>query len=259
MGIQKKVYTSFGSVILILLIFTFAFNTAAAQSDTEINPEGTQVTGSEFSSYFPLIFNPPTPTPIPPPAGGLPKTLFCSSPSIKIPDNNQGGISNTITITDPRFIGDLDIRLDIDHSWVGDLHITLTHTETGRSIQLIDRPGSSPGGDSDGCGLDNIRTILDDDISLPVENECSSFPAAVAVNEYIQAAIAGTYIPEQSLSAFDAEPISGNWVLTVSDQNPFDTGKHTDTVVHVHNKIPGIHVRSKIRVGILKDMLCKFR
>jgi subtilisin-like proprotein convertase family protein/uncharacterized protein YvpB len=225
MGKQKKAYTLFGSAILIFLIYTLAFNTAAAQSDTEFIPESTQIPGSEYYYNFPLIFRQPTPTPIPPPAGELPKTLFCSSPSVSIPDNNQGGISNTITITDPRFIRDLDIRLDIDHSWVGDLHITLTHAETGRSIQLIDRPGSTPGGDNDGCSLDNIKTILDDDISLPVENECSSFPAAVAVNDYIQAAIAGTYIPEQALANFDAEPIYGNWILKVSDQNPFDTGK----------------------------------
>lgn len=224
MGKRKKVYSLFGSAILILLFYTFAFNTVAAQSDTEPSPEATQNTGSDFNFNLPLVFRPPDPTPIPPPAGGLPKTLFCSSPSVNIPDNNQDGISNTITITDPRFIGDLDIRLDIDHSWVGDLHITLSHTETGRSIQLIDRPGSSPGGDSDGCNLDNIKAILDDDISLPIENECSSFPVAIAVYDYIQAAIAGTYIPEQALATFDAEPISGNWILTVSDQVPFDTG-----------------------------------
>ncbi len=222
---QKNVYTLFGFAILILLIFTLAFSTAAAQSDPEISPETTQISGSEYKINFPLIIRQPAPTPIPPPAGALPKTLFCSALSVNIPDNNQSGISNTITIDDPRFISDIDIRLDIDHTWVGDLTVTLSHAETGRSIQLIDRPGSSPGGESDGCSLNNIKAILDDDISLPVENECSSSQVATSIYDYIEAAVAGTYIPEQALSSFDTKPISGNWVLTVSDQAPFDTGK----------------------------------
>ena len=225
MGKQKKVYTLFGFSILILLIYTLVFNTAAAQSDTEISPEETQISGSGYISNFPLVFRSPDPTPKPPPAGPLPKTLFCSSPSVNIPDNNQGGISNTITIDDPRFISDIDIRLNIDHTWVGDLTVTLSHAETGRSIQLIDRPGSSPGGDSDGCSLNNIKAILDDDISLPVENECSLSPVATSVYDYIEAAVAGTYIPEQALSTFDTEPISGNWTLKVVDNEPFDHGK----------------------------------
>ena len=225
MGERKNVYTLFSFAILILLISTLVFNTAAAQSATEISPEATPISGSEYKLNFPLVIRQPAPTSIPPPAGRLPKTLFCSAPSVNIPDNDQGGISNTITIDDPRFISDIDIRLDIDHSWIGDLTVTLSHAETGRSIQLIDRPGSSPGGDSDGCSLNNVKAILDDDISLPVENECSSYPVAISIYDYIEAAIAGTYIPEQALSTFDSEPISGNWNLTVADNAPYDDGK----------------------------------
>ena len=233
MGKRKKVFTLFGFAILILLIYTLAFNTVAAQSATEVSPVETQISGSEHKLNFPLVFRSPDPTPKPPPAGPLPKTLFCSSPSVNIPDNDQGGISNTITIDDPRFISDIDISLDIDHSWIGDLTVTLSHAETGRSIQLIDRPGSSQGGDSDGCSLNNIKAILDDDISLPVENECSSSQVATGIYEYIEAAVAGTYIPEQALSTFDTEPISGNWNLTVSDQVPFDIGKFNQWCIAV--------------------------
>jgi subtilisin-like proprotein convertase family protein/uncharacterized protein YvpB len=225
MGKRKKIYTLFGFAVLTLLIFTSAFNTSAAQSDTELSPEETQISGSGYKFNLPLVFRSPDPTPKPPPAGPLPKTLFCSAPAVNIPDNNQGGISNTITIDDPRFISDIDIRLDIDHTWVGDLAVTLSHAETGRSIQLVDRPGSSPGGDSDGCSLNNIKAILDDDISLPVENECSASLVATSVYDYIEAAVAGTYIPEQGLSTFDSEPISGNWTLKVVDNEPFDHGK----------------------------------
>jgi subtilisin-like proprotein convertase family protein len=62
-------------------------------------------------------------------------------PAKNLPDNKQNGISTTITMNDAQYIGDIDIRLDIDHTWIGDLQILLTHAETGRSLELLDRPG----------------------------------------------------------------------------------------------------------------------
>jgi uncharacterized protein YvpB len=101
--------------------------------------------------------------------------------------------------------------------------MNLTHEETGRTINLIDRPGYPA--DKNGCGLDKIRAILDDDISLPVEQVCSSYQVPVEDYIYAEVAIAGTYIPEQQLSAFDNEHISGNWTLSLADLIPHDNGK----------------------------------
>ncbi len=92
---------------------------------------------------------------IPSEPGSQPKTLFCNQPGVNIPDNNQNGVSNSISINDHRYIGDIDIRLDIDHTWVGDLQIQLTHAESGGSVLLMDRPGFAGGNDT-GCKLDNI-------------------------------------------------------------------------------------------------------
>ncbi len=224
MGKRKKTLVLLGLVGVIFLIYVLAFNSAAAQTGDQPIPGVDRSADTDQKFSLPLIFKPPDPTPVPPPTDTPPKTLFCNKPSINIPDNNQSGISNTITITDPRFIGDIDVRLDIDHSWVGDLNIYLTHLETGRSIQLVDRPGSaSP--ENPGCGSNNFKAILDDDISLPVENECSTNQTAIGVGKYIEAAIAGTYIPDQALMTFDEKPISGNSTLTESDRFQDDTGK----------------------------------
>ncbi|UCD98801.1 MAG: C39 family peptidase [Chloroflexota bacterium] len=222
---RKKTSLILSFLILTLSIYYLAVQTVSAQSGVDENSEVPRDENTDFNFSFPVIYVAPTPTPIPPPIGEVPKTLFCSSVNADIPDNNQNGISNTITIPDAKFIRDLDVRIDIDHTWIGDLAIDLTHTETGITIRLIDRPGSAAGSNNEGCGLDNIRAILDDDISLPVEEECSSFPAAVSVNQYIPAAIAGIYLPEQELATFDSESISGNWILTVSDLSPVDKGK----------------------------------
>ncbi|HUV28184.1 MAG TPA: C39 family peptidase [Anaerolineales bacterium] len=222
---RHKYFITFFILCAILMISTTFFYSAAAQSNPEPNTDGSQSFETDFSFSLPIVFRPPDPTPIPPPAGIYTKTIFCSKTAQGIPNNNQGGVMSTINIDDPRFIADLDVRLDIDHSWVGDLFITLRHEESGQMIEIINRPGSSPGINDQGCKLDNIKAILDDDVSLPVENECSSYPVAIGVNDYIETAIAGSYIPDQPLTMFDSDFIAGNWTLTVSDLSPFDSGR----------------------------------
>jgi subtilisin-like proprotein convertase family protein/uncharacterized protein YvpB len=139
--------------------------------------------------------------------------LFCSSESQPVPDLSSA--SSTITIPDPRFIGDLDIRLNIQHSWVGDLVVSLTHNDTGQVTNLIDRPGYPA--KKRGCGGDDITAILDDELSSPVENKCSGLPG-----------ISGIFTPNSPLSAYDRQSISGSWTLTVSDQDVNDEGRLKD-------------------------------
>jgi subtilisin-like proprotein convertase family protein/uncharacterized protein YvpB len=141
------------------------------------------------------------------------KVLFCNSDNFDIPDNNPQGITSTTHISDPRYLVDLDVRLDIDHTWVGDLIATLSHQETGRTITLIDQPGLP--GSNNGCMEDDIAAILDDEITLPAENTCSGYLAAIS----------GIYTPDQPLQSFDQEAISGNWSLIVSDNFRNDTGR----------------------------------
>jgi uncharacterized protein YvpB len=96
---------------------------------------------------------------------------------------------------------------------VGDLSVSLTHQETGGASTLIHRPGLPENAES--CGENDILTILDDDLSLPVENQCSnSYPA-----------ISGIFIPNEPLNIFNQETISGNWALNVADHYHADTGK----------------------------------
>jgi subtilisin-like proprotein convertase family protein/uncharacterized protein YvpB len=161
------------------------------------------------SIHLPLIYKPSEP-PVPP--IGSSKILICSDDSSNIPDNNPAGVTDTVTINDARFIDDLEIRLNISHTWIGDLSIGLTHNETGTAITLINRP--SPTGDENTCGEDNIMAILDEDITLPAHRECASSPAAIS----------GIYFPKESLAAFDMESISGNWNLSVSDLDSGDSG-----------------------------------
>lgn len=163
--------------------------------------------------HLPLIFRALEPTPTPTPTTPPTKVLYCDDPSLNIPDDDSQGVSTTISIENPRYIVDLDIRLDVSHTWVGDLTFILTHLETGKSISLLNRPGLP--GDNSGCGQDDIAAILDDDISLPAESRCSTNWAAIS----------GIYLPEQPLAVYDNEQISGNWELNASDHNQYDLGQ----------------------------------
>lgn len=166
--------------------------------------------------FFPLLFNqiPPTPTPTSTPEPQISPTvrLYCSSPRIAIPDDDATGITNNIKINDPGYILDLDVRIEVTHSWVGDLIFTLRHPETDTKITLIDRPGYPS--TSNGCEQNGIITILDDEVSSKVESKCASSPVAIS----------GIYRPEEDLSTFIGQEVSGTWRLSVSDNFQADTG-----------------------------------
>ncbi len=247
---RSKIIIILGLIGAIVLLSSKYFNSEAAQYTQEPDKQYQENNDPNYTVHMPVIFR-PVPPPVPPQQGVLNKSLYCSNSTLNISDNNSGGVSSTISIDDPRFIADIDVRLDINHSWVGDLLVTLQHEESGVSIELVNRPGSTPGSDEKGCRLDNIKAILDDDVSLPVENECSSYPAAVGISDYIEAAIAGTYLPNQPFSTFDNENIAGNWTLTVSDLSPFDTGKINQWCMAIESiDTPGDEVKPPPPTGL---------
>ncbi|HEC62480.1 MAG TPA: hypothetical protein ENI27_09565 [bacterium] len=193
-------------------------STATQTITSTIAPAATQTATtmetpiSSSVAYLPFIIRQPTATPKP---YISPVTrLFCDSlaASLNIPDNNSVGVARVINVSDTREITDLDVTLDITHSWVGDLVVSLTHQETGRSVILVNRPGIPS--TATGCGSNNIKAILDDEISSPVDTKCASSSPAIS----------GIYIPTEPLDSFDGESMAGNWMLSVSDNNKVDTG-----------------------------------
>jgi subtilisin-like proprotein convertase family protein/uncharacterized protein YvpB len=172
-------------------------------------PTATEATISPI--YAPIIIRKLDPTPPP----EINHSLFCSQLSSpkSIPDNYSPGIVDAIPVNVDGFLADIDVSLEIDHTWVGDLVVDLAHIDTGKTIRLIDRPGHPS--NNQGCPYDDIYTILDDDITSSVEYECSISPAAIS----------GIYIPQNPLSAFFGENMSGQWELRVADYANNDVGK----------------------------------
>jgi len=136
---------------------------------------------------------------------------FCNTNPLVIADNDPVGVTATQTIPDSFTLTDLDVSLDVTHTWVGDLIFTISNGTT--TVVFFDRPGFT--GTGFGCAGDDISATLDDEgAGGPVENMCGNLPA-----------IFDTPTPNNPLSAFDGQNIQGTWTLTASDNAVGDTGQ----------------------------------
>jgi len=104
-------------------------------------------------------------------------------------------------------INDLDVRLAIDHTFVGDLDLTL-ESPSNTMIQLVNQPGT---------GNNNFPdVILDDSAGKSIQ-----VPDGPGSEAFIQGT---SYTPFQALSAFNGENPNGVWTLVVIDNLFLDQG-----------------------------------
>lgn len=125
-----------------------------------------------------------------------------------IPDN--GTLVSTVGIAG-NIAENLRLTLGIDHPRAGDLKVTLSRLD--RSAVVLDRPGFPS--TSTGCNKANIETVLRDGESLNNETQCEPFGPALA----------GPLVPTQPMSTFEGVPATGDWVLTVQDMAPQQSGR----------------------------------
>ncbi len=138
--------------------------------------------------------------------------LICFNPSLAIPDNSPAGATFNFTINQSQVITDLNVYIDMTHTWVGDVDLQLTHGAT--SVRFFDRPGVPAS--TFGCSGDNLDNTFDDEGTINTETGCTTstpaYPAGAAL------------IPNNLLSAFDGANTSGQWTLLARDGAGGDTG-----------------------------------
>ena len=125
-------------------------------------------------------------------------------------DTDPGNVvvTSVINIAADETITDMDVDLDISHTWVGDLIITL-ESPAGTVVDLFTGPTLD-------CGEVDILATLDDAAATLMDDECN--PGQVPT-------IDGTFMPTSPLAAFNGESTMGNWTLTVTDNFPgLDSG-----------------------------------
>jgi subtilisin-like proprotein convertase family protein len=105
-------------------------------------------------------------------------------------------------------IEDLDVGIDLFHSFDGDLDVTLTHATTGTSLILWQDVGGSNEG---------FEIRLNDEAGTDITS---------ASNPKLDGPIVGSYNPQGGgvLSIFDGQDASGTWILTITDDTMNDTG-----------------------------------
>jgi subtilisin-like proprotein convertase family protein len=137
---------------------------------------------------------------------------------MSIPDNGlinpclaDGGISSTINIpTTASMITDVNVNVNITHSWIGDLAIVLEHG--GVSVVLKSRALTDLGED-----CNNLYTTFDEQGTPWVPGEC---PHDNGCFQSYDMSNCGNDL----LSAFNGMPVAGTWTLYVADGAGIDTG-----------------------------------
>jgi len=144
----------------------------------------------------------------------LPSAILSFTASTGLPlfitDNLPVGVNNTQTVTNTSIINNnLTIGVAVNHTWVGDVIVRLTHVASGTTVVLIDRMGVPVS--TVGCSSDNFNVILSDAAALPIETQCA-------------ANLTGTFIPNNPLAAFNGLSLNSAWTLNVNDNAGGDTG-----------------------------------
>lgn len=133
---------------------------------------------------------------------------------------NAGTITTSeIMINDIGKITDLNIRnLDITHTWIGDLTISLTSPE-GTQVIVYDQ-GCNPG-----VEFQDIHTSFDDEATLE-GLPCPPLDSLFSIS------------PSNPLSAFDGEEAQGMWTLTITDNVGGDGGDLHDWALEICTRCP---------------------
>ncbi len=158
--------------------------------------------------------------------------------SVAIPDNNPTGIPSNVAIAGipaGATITNVSVDLAINHTWAGDLIITLT-APTGNSIGLVNKPGTDTGaGDSsdllttspitfNDTSMDNPETmgntILGGAVICRDDARCAYFPNTSLVGNPPSANFANF---AAAITASGLNP-NGNWIVRISDTGFGDTG-----------------------------------
>jgi subtilisin-like proprotein convertase family protein len=138
---------------------------------------------------------------------------YTNSTSLPIPDGagaevSGGAVSNTINVPITGIISDVNIGLNVTHTWPNDLLIKISNPGDMTQVPVWNRACA---------GNNNFNVTLND-----------GSPAFTCV-----ANMTGTFSPSSPLSAFNGGQANGTWTLSVEDFYNQDTGTLNSWFVQV--------------------------
>jgi len=135
-------------------------------------------------------------------------TTFSKTENAAIPD--RGVFTSCMSVGASGLILDLDVRVNVTHSWDEDLDVTLIAPD-GTRIELFTDVGGS---------ADNFtNTILDDEATTLITSGTAPF--------------IGRYKPEGNLTALEGKAATGTWKLELRDDERYDAGQLVDWSITV--------------------------
>ena len=138
------------------------------------------------------------------------KSWTCQNVGQDIPDNDSAGLTDLVLAGSPQINAQIMIELQLEHTFLNDLEITLTNLDTGLASILVDRP---LGDDGTSCDRQEIHAHIWDIPSGDSTDLCdSTAPFLVSVK------------PQTPMAVFDGSLLSGNWQLEVKDLSAGETG-----------------------------------
>jgi subtilisin-like proprotein convertase family protein len=186
-------------------------NLAAGTSATNVTPFAAEIPlattcGVDATATLALTSDQgPHTVPLVLPTGvdGAPVQLSTSGGAI--PDDSAAGLVSTINVPGPGVVKDLDVRVNINHSWVGDLRVDLTGPD-GTTVRLAEHPGGPDNG-----GQNFVNTVFDDEAATSISAAAAPYT--------------GRFRPQNDqLERFNGKSQQGDWTLRVRDLFEGDTG-----------------------------------
>lgn len=156
------------------------------------------------------------------PAGASPIEVTGTADGSDFINVNSAPVVSTITIADDLLITDINVEVNLEHTWVGDLTLDLTGPDGFTTVRLM---GDDAGGDlfvDGGSGDDLVMTVFDDEA-------LTSITSADTAN----APFTGSWIPREALSVFNSLSSLGDWTLTVTDSVGGDDGTFGDWTISI--------------------------
>ncbi|MBN4084759.1 S8 family serine peptidase [Flavobacteriaceae bacterium AH-315-B10] len=159
---------------------------------------------------------------------------ICASVSQTTPTTitDLSTVTSTINFPDTFTIEDVNLTVDYDHTWIGDVSLTLI-SPSGTRVKVIDVLT---------CTTElNFNFNFDDEAANAIDCEVgnTNYPAL------------HTYKPVSPLSAFNGETSNGVWTLEITDDGPEDVGTVNGWTLEICEYIQGTLNLNEFKLGNL--------
>ena len=142
---------------------------------------------------------------------GAPVTATYSSGNIAVPLPDQGTADIPIVVSDTGVVTDINVKVRLNHTFDGDVQLSLVSPGGAITIPLVSNRGSS--GANFGTGANDCsgtHTVFDDSAATAISAGSAPF--------------AGSFKPESPLSGVNGVSTAGTWTLHAADTAAVDSG-----------------------------------